>query len=105
MMLLETKARLRALPIFHINSYRLLAFVDYNNQFGKGPNAIFSMNGLDKSTALLISPSIEALFEKHYEYLKNDSYYIHDDELTIWKNDPLIFGGSKAESHGIIVEA
>jgi hypothetical protein len=49
MMIVEYKCGIKAFPLLHTNKYRLVNFVDIKNIFGKGPNAVFSIQGLDKS--------------------------------------------------------
>lgn len=78
--------------------------MDLNNYFGRGPNAILSITGTDKSQALFIAPSIESYLSKHCQLLKEDRLYVHDGEIQSFFRDPLENFGSVSVQNGIRIE-
>jgi hypothetical protein len=57
--LIIIKCGIKAFPFTHILKYRQACFIDINNSFGRGHNAVYSITGVDKTQALFISSSLE----------------------------------------------
>jgi hypothetical protein len=53
--LMLTKYELKVLPVIHTMGYRHLIYLDTNNEFGCGPNAMVSMSGRDKSICHVVN--------------------------------------------------
>lgn len=103
-MILQLKTGLKCFPFTHTNKYRQCNFVDLNNYFGRGPNAILSITGTDKSQALFIAPSIESYLSKHCQLLKEDRLFVHQGEIQSFYKDPLENFGSVSIQNGIRIE-
>lgn len=75
-MIMLYKQGINCFPFAHTNRYRQLKFIDINNTFGQGHNAIISVTGTDRSKAVVVAPSIKHYLTRHYMHLKNDNYVI-----------------------------
>jgi hypothetical protein len=78
----------------HTNRYRQASFVDINNLLGRGPNAIFSITGCDKSNLLCLAPSLKDYLENHYQTMLEDRYFMQNNEITAFRKMPMEIGGS-----------
>jgi hypothetical protein len=54
---------------------------------------------------LYLFKDIEELLGAHYSGLKGDQLFIDKDEITVWRKNPLHYGGSITTTRGITVEA
>jgi len=67
--LIQSRLGIDSLPLTHYEAARAATFVDYKNIMGKGHQAIFDVNGYDKSHLKLISLSIEDFLNDFLEKL------------------------------------
>lgn len=79
--------------------------MDVNNLFGRGCNALYSINGIDKSHAMYVFDSPEEYLTLHYNLLRNDALWTHQGELFVFRKDPELFYGSTTVTKSIKVEA
>jgi hypothetical protein len=89
----------------HTNRYRQASFVDINNLLGRGPNAVYSITGCDKSNVLCLAPTLQDFLENHYQTLVEDRYFMQNNEITGFRKIPREIGGSTTATQGIQVEA
>ena len=76
-MLIELRNGIKVFMLTHINKYRQATFIDINNLFGNGCNALYSIIGNDKSQLLYLMPSLELYLQSHYNTIKNNGFFIH----------------------------
>lgn len=61
--IIKMKHDLSVMPFTHTEGYRECSFVDYKNSLGKGHNAVFSLNGSDRSHMLFQAPDLYTFFK------------------------------------------
>lgn len=101
---MQTKTGIKAFPITHTNRYRQANFIDINNLVGRGCNAIYSATGWDKSNILFLANSLEEYLSQHYVALRDDRFFVHQGEITVFRKNPVELGGSVSVTQGIQVE-
>lgn len=64
--IMESKCGIKAFPFTHTNKYRQITFIDINNIFERGCNAVYSIQGVDRTSALYLFESPEAYLTLHH---------------------------------------
>ena len=95
----------RLLPFLHTTGYRHSVFVDAENMFGRGPNALVSWGGPDRTLCHVISDSIVDFLSDHLAKLQNQFYFNQKGQIESFPADPLQFGGSVTVTNGVRIEA
>lgn len=103
--LIETKCGVKGFPFTHTNKYRQVTFIDINNIFGRGCNAIYSLSGLDKSYAMYAFDSPLGYLQLHFNTLKGKKFFVNKGELSIFRKNPEEFFGSTTITKSMKVEA
>jgi hypothetical protein len=62
-LILRSYYKIKLLPFLHTTGYRHSVFVDIENKFGQGPNALVSWGGPDRTKCHIISNSIVEFLE------------------------------------------
>jgi hypothetical protein len=96
---------LEILPFIHSVSNRHIVLIDVNNIHNKGPTALISMGGGDRSINQFIAPSIESFLSQHLDKLSTDWYFSTRGELEMFPANPLNNKGSVTVTNGVKVEA
>jgi hypothetical protein len=84
----------KLLPILHTTAYRHSIFVDVENIFGHGPNALISWGGPDRTKVHLVGTSILGFLEQHLERLRHRYYFDKKGRIESFPSDPRLEGGS-----------
>ncbi|CDW76718.1 UNKNOWN [Stylonychia lemnae] len=103
--IIESKCGILGFPFTHTNRYRQVTFIDNMNQFGRGCNAIYSVQGVDRTQAMYVFDSPETYLTLHYNVLKGDKLWCNEGEISVFRKDPKDFFGSVTVTNGIQVQA
>ena len=103
--MIKLKSGIDAFPFGHTHKYRQCTFVDIQNYFGRGHNAMYSVNGLDKSHALFIFESPLAYLTLHHKMVTENRLQQADGEISVFRKDPLMMDGSRTVTGYIQVDA
>ena len=85
-----------------------MIFVDCEQRLGRGPNALVSWGGPDRSKCMIISDSLLHFLEDHVEKLSSRYYsYLPRNRLEAFPANPLSQYGSVTVSNenGVRIEA
>ena len=82
--LIKEKFGFNCLPLTHTDKYRQATFVDIDNVFGKGTNAMMSITGVDKSHAMFVMKNPLLYLTTHHQMLMNDDFQVIDKEITVF---------------------
>lgn len=87
---------MNAFPFTHTHKYRQITFVDVENYLQRGHNALYSVNGLDKSHVLFVFKSPLDYLTLHWKMITKQCLQQVDGDLTVFRKDPLLMDGSSA---------
>jgi hypothetical protein len=93
------------LPFLHTTGYRQSAFIDFQNIYGRGPNAVFCWGGPDRSQSQYLAASLYDYLNLHLEKLKTNYYYNKNGVIQTFPRDPKSQFGGVAITEGVKVEA
>lgn len=74
------------IPLLHPNGYRQVMFQDYQNVFGKGPNALFLHTSPHKQYYVYLASSLEEWLQVHVNNLKQRRYLIQNGKISYFAN-------------------
>jgi hypothetical protein len=104
-MILLQYYKVKLLPFLHTTSYRHSAFIDIDNQFGFGPNALVSWGGPDRTQCHIVGRSILEFLEQHLERLNSRYYFDKKGRIEWFPSDPRREHGSITVTKGVKIEA
>jgi hypothetical protein len=104
-MILKQYYQVETLPFLHTTGYRHSAFVDVNNLYGLGHNAIISWGGPDRKKSHVLASSIIEYLETHRNRLLSNYFYNQKGFIEGFPADPRLRHGSVTVSNGVKVEA
>ena len=100
------------LPLVHPNGYRQVMFMDYQNIYGHGPNALYLHTSPHKQYYMFMRTSLLEWLEDHCQKLQKDQFLIQNGKISYFMNvknvladDPDFKNGSYTEQDGITVSA
>jgi len=105
--LIRKHVGITVLPFLHTQRYRHTVYIDAENTFGEGHNALISNGGPDRSMVQVLSKSIVDFLEDYQRKLESNWYNIQNGQIESFPRVANAEGafGSVTTTNGIRIEA